>query len=945
LGVAAAVSRSGLASNVIGMAADKGQATATQNYAYSKIWMSPWVRAMTEMTQNSLDACARNLRIVLLDATALTERDKFKDPLLLTYAQDDGKGMRVGDFILWFQQYGGSGKRSSSGCGGAAPTAGGLGDGNTFTVHGARRTVVRSSNFLRIIQGTSAVHLCAGCGFALPRAQVRGAEGEWSDVTLPCIRDGCGLRCCDGMQAAETCPSEQGGHDMFPALGNLVRRAHAAGEGLAVAAAADPALGLVCTKCWGFHERKPLEEPPTHALFLHGLQLLVEHEPETVRDFRSYWCVNNTLQEARASWLQFVPPSMRKTLQVRACAMDFAEVGLGSLAQEDEEQSAQEAKALSAQSVLQDYPPPAQLSPIWQSPRMQKQGETWAVLSQVLRSQVLSDDETLDKRYLHVLMNSLLVHKLPLYTDQERALVLNLYSTAPPSVYTTSNRGSIEGPLKPLIADLVQELRGEGLRAPESCILLEFEGVVGALGEAGGPPAAESDATSGGGASSSSSSSSSAGAGGIADMLDASSRASDLIKAAAHTSKDTQRAQVAGSLRAALEGSSLSFLADLMRKMGEPSEAAPYMESTVLPALLEHVRGKLPSTQVASMQHALSAEDARAVCLATRFAKAASQLPWEPETHELLASLQRFPAEASKGEGAETWFPPMLVNDRVTVRAPLGLSYGNLSNGVVFVLRLFRSALDMTLAASLKNSRISWRVPKSMQGTKLRVGLLLQSMSAVAYRGSQRFAALTPACAGTCSGSGCSSSGGSGSSGGGGSGSSGGAAILASAGLLHPRSGDEQDSHALACLHLPTQTFCVDAGYILSSPARVALGMAAPPMDAYDESDMCPDACITLLLPLALHEFAHALCDGAEHDEEFAGVLTALTTSAMAERMQDRLVKQAKTIKSELVEQRASAILKLRAAGGQKRARAVIGAVDASSSAGGGGGGKKARTS
>ena len=91
-GVAAAVSHSDLASNVMGMAADKGQAMATQNYASSKIWKSPWVRAMTEITQKSLYACAQSLRIVLLGATALTESDKYKDPLLLDYVEGLRKG-------------------------------------------------------------------------------------------------------------------------------------------------------------------------------------------------------------------------------------------------------------------------------------------------------------------------------------------------------------------------------------------------------------------------------------------------------------------------------------------------------------------------------------------------------------------------------------------------------------------------------------------------------------------------------------------------------------------------------------------------------------------------------------------------------------------------------------------------------------------------------------
>lgn len=876
--VAAAVSRSGLASNVIGIASDKGQATATQNYSYEKLWMSPWVRAMTEMTQNSLDAGARNQRIVLLDATKLTERDAYKDPLLLTYAEDDGKGMRVSDFIKWFQQYGGSGKRSSGGM----PTAGGLGDGNTFTVHGARCTVVRSSNFLSIIQASSAVHLCAGCGFALPRAQVRGeGANEWCDVTLPCIREGCGLRCCDGMEATQECPSELCGHDKFPALADLVRRAHAAGEGLAEAASADPALALVCTKCWGFHARVPLPDPPANDLFVKGLQMLVEHEPATIRDYRSYWSVERTHTEARASWLQFVPPALRSTLRVRTCAMEL-EAEQGQQGQQGE---------------LLDYPPPAQLVPLWHSPRMAKQGETWAVLSKVQ-----SDGEDLDKRYLRVLMNSLLVHKIPLYVEQEHALVLNVYSTAPPSVYTTSNRGSIEGPLKPLIADLISELRGEGLRAPDACFLLEFKDIV-ATAEASEAPVEASEASEApvdapacaeDGASSSSSS-------GLAEMLDATTSASAYIKEEAVKSKGTQRMQVVGSLRAALEGSALAFLAGLMRKMEDPAFALSYMEDTVLPALLSHVRAKQHSTSLASMQNSLSAEDARAIGLASRFAEAVREQPWEPETHELLASLQRFPAEASEGEGAEAWFPPLLVNDTSSVRVPLGISYGNLSNGTAFVLRLYRSALDMTLTASLKHSRLSWRVPKAMRETQLRVGLLLQNMGLDAYRGPQRFAALTPSCAPP--------------SGGGG----GGAALLASAGLCARSSETDQDSHTLACLHLPSQTFCVDAGYVLSARARLSLGLTTASLkDSYDESAMCPDSCATLLLPLALHEFAHALCDGADHDEEYAGVLTALTTSAMAERVHERLVKQAKIIKSELADQRASAIQLLR---GLKRPR------------------------
>ena len=271
-GVSERLSRSGWGANMVGMAEDKGQATALQNYGYKKIWMSPWVRALTEMAQNSLDAGAKELRLVLMECSSLEETcDKKVDPLLLTYAADDGKGMVLDSFVAWFQQYGGSGKRQS---GGGAPTAGGLGDGNTFLVHGARRTVARSSNFLSIIQGKSAVHLCAGCGFILPRTQVK-YEGAWREVSLPCLRSECPLCLIDGMEAVAECPQEAGSFDLFPELGDLVRRVHASAGGHA---GSDAAQGLVCTQCLGFHARAPLppERAPQNAHFARGLELLVE---------------------------------------------------------------------------------------------------------------------------------------------------------------------------------------------------------------------------------------------------------------------------------------------------------------------------------------------------------------------------------------------------------------------------------------------------------------------------------------------------------------------------------------------------------------------------------------------------------------------------------------------------------------------------------------------
>lgn len=235
------------------VAEDKGAATALQNYAYKKIWMSPWVRALTEIAQNSLDAGADELRLVLLECNSLEpERNAETDPLLLTYAADNGKGLLLDSFIGWFQQYGGSGKRSASGSSSSSSsaTAGGLGDGNTFLVHGARRTVARSANFLSVIEGKTAVHLCAGCGFILPRTQVK-YDDVWREVSLPCLRRGCALRLVDGMEAVAQCPQAAGAYDLFPELGDLVRRVHATAAWrdppLPDAAEPDGSVGTVST--------------------------------------------------------------------------------------------------------------------------------------------------------------------------------------------------------------------------------------------------------------------------------------------------------------------------------------------------------------------------------------------------------------------------------------------------------------------------------------------------------------------------------------------------------------------------------------------------------------------------------------------------------------------------------------------------------------------------
>lgn len=920
-------SRSGWEANAVSVAEDKGAATALQNYAYKKIWMSPWVRALTEIAQNSLDAGADELRLVLLECNSLEpERNAETDPLLLTYAADNGKGLLLDSFIGWFQQYGGSGKRSASGSSSSSSsaTAGGLGDGNTFLVHGARRTVARSANFLSVIEGKTAVHLCAGCGFILPRTQVK-YDDVWREVSLPCLRRGCALRLVDGMEAVAQCPQECGAHDLFPELGNLVRRVHAtaiwrdpplpdAAEPDAAepdAAKPDAAEALVCTRCLGFHARAPLppERAPKHPQFARGLELLVEHVPEALRDSGRSWSAFVTLKDARSSWMQFMPSCLRTALRLRCAAVrtedSYLYVSAVLPLREDEMAGIYDDSRMlmldcvsesCSGAALLDYPAAATLASVWESPKIKEASAeqfTWVELSEAT-----AHSGDVDTYYMHVLMNGLLVHRVPLYGNQPLPLVLSLTSNAPPSAYTTSNRGSIEGPLKPLIADIVSEIKYGKLQRPENFFLLSPQDVLAA-------PAAEPEPEPAAAAAPES-----AGSSALAGMVQERAREGEARLARAQRAKAAYRASLLSDLREAQRTSARQVLAGLLRESTAFASQGGYAEVTnaaelladiqarVRPALLSTILRAQPSRALPRLSHSVCAEDAWVSAsldaleadLAAGFSSSAGYkldalLACKDLSTDSVAADRRLLAVVQ-------WTPTYLVNGQ-DAELPRGLSYGHLSDGAVFALSVFGRALRELHTAALKNSRINWKVPESFcEAHAPPVGLLIQAQGYVASRGGRIVGAEDQRSR---------------------------RGTLAAAALK----ASTTDSHLMACLHMSSKTFFVDAGYVLSNQARYVLGVDPETElgSVYEETELDAEVCVALVLPLALHEFAHAITRSAEHDEDFASIMTILMTSAACEHTQERVLRYAQELRAQLQAQRAQLVQRLRSAAGTASAR------------------------
>ena len=824
--------------------------------------------------------------------------------------------------------------------------------------------MARSANFVSVIEGKTAVHLCAGCGFILPRTQVK--YGQWREVSLPCIRAGCPLRLVDGMEAVAECPHECGAYDLFPELGHLVRRVHASAAWrdppLPDAPAPDAAEALVCTTCMGFHARAPLppERAPSSALFARGLELLVEHAPEAVRCVTSHWCAFTALKEARTSWMQFLPPSFRSALRLRSAAVRtqptyiFASARL-PLGEDDMAGIYDDSKMLMLDcesescsgAALLDYPAAATLASVWESPKIKEPGTeqcTWVELSEAT-----AHGGEVDTYYLHVLMNGLLVHRMPLYGKQPRPLVLSLTSSAPPSTYTTSNRGSIEGPLKPLIADIVGEIKHGKLQTPENFFLLSAQDILsapeGATASASAAASEASAATASAAATEASAVTASAAASetsavtastaateasaaesALAVMVRARADESDLRLARTKEAAQAYRTSLLTHLREARAQSSRLTLASLLRDSAaieycssssssssgcpEIADAAALLadiKARVRPGLLSAIVAAQPSRLLPRLALSVCAEDAWvsgnldaleadlasglrcSAALKLRVLLEARDLASDSVSRDrrLLASLHWSPTYLVNGHGAEV---------------ARGSSYGHLSDGAVFALSVFGQALRELHTAALKNSRINWKVPESFCDTYTPpVGLLIQAQGYVASRGGrivgaedQRSKRRAIAVAGASSSSSSSASSASGSS---------------------SASASVSDSHLMACLHLSSKTFFVDAGYVLSNQARYTLGVDPETEfgSVYEETELDAEVCVALVLPLALHEFAHAITRSTEHDEDFAGIMTILMTSAVCESTQERVLRHARELKAQLQCQRAELVQHLRA--------------------------------
>jgi hypothetical protein len=424
-----------------------------------------------------------------------------------------------------------------------------------------------------------------------------------------------------------------------------------------------------------------------------------------------------------------------------------------------------------------------------------------------------------------------------------------------------------------------------------------------------------------------------------------SSASSTLARSFTRDRGSAQRAVVEHSLRAALQDSAPAYLATLVARDKSYDDMAQM--------LYMRVRESLPpsaaSLKIKELERCLSAEQIRTLCHASRLTGLLDDDSLVNDAHRLAARLRKLPlVPLEHGEApllatvldSALWAPHLMVNDENLRCAPLGSSYGHLSVGVFFVLNVFSCALEYTLTAALKHARLGRRIPdklcgKSSEG-KVRVGLLLQNKGFAATRGGRAFPALTPRC--RVEGCACAS-----------------ALDAAREGLqaAEVACGHEQDSHVLACVHLPTLTFCVDAAFVLSTLARAELGYEPPlcgdAMEAggeaggeessqsrgasgigasasaasaasaasgipklYDEAELSPSMATTLLLPLVLHEFSHAMCGSTAHDEDFASVLTSLTTAAMSEALPARIEAYARGLKNDILAARSEAVAALR---------------------------------